>query len=148
AFQHFMVVNGFEKRRGGTVVLLNDQATGPRRMTLAEFDEGFTGIVLDLQPSEDFERGGQPSKILGLLQERMSRSGRGLPLALLASVVLVIPGVIVPIFTQVYLDRIYGNPGLGPVVPLVLGLVLCAVATLILTRVQTSALRLVEARTA
>lgn len=148
AFQHFMVVNGFEKRRGGTVVLLNDPASGPRRMSLTEFDEGFTGIVLDLEPGEDFETGGQPARILGLLQERMSRSGRGLPLALLASVVLVIPGVVVPIFTQFYLDRVYGNQGLGPVVPLIVGLALCAIATLILTRVQTSSLRLVEARTA
>lgn len=148
AFQHFMVVNGFEKRRSGTVVLLNDPASGPRRMSLAEFDEGFTGIVLDLQPSEDFEQGGQPSRILGLLQERMSRSGRGLPLALLASMVLVIPGVIAPFFTQFYLDSVYGSPGFGPVLPLLVGLALCATATLILTRVQTYALRLVEARTA
>ena len=148
AFQHFMVVNGFEKRRGGTVVLLNDPASGPRRMSLTDFDEGFTGIVLDLEPSEEFARGGQPSRIFGLLQERMSRSGAGLPLALLASVVLVVPGVVVPVFTQVYLDQVYGNTGLSPVLPLILGLLLCATATLILTRVQMGALRLVEARTA
>lgn len=148
AFQHFMVVEGFVRRRGRTIVLVNDPASGPRRMTLAEFDEGFTGIVLDLVPDEGFSPGGRPSSVLEMLRERTSRSGRGLQLALLASIVLVIPGVIAPTFTQYYIDSVYGDPGLGPVLPLLAGLAICALGTLILTRAQTHYLRLVEARTA
>ncbi|WP_083915531.1 NHLP family bacteriocin export ABC transporter peptidase/permease/ATPase subunit [Demetria terragena] len=148
AFQHFMVVNGFERRRGRTMVLLNDPATGPRRMALTEFDQGFTGIVLDLVPDGNFVTGGQPPRTVEMLRERASRNGRGLALALLASVVLVIPGIIFPLFTQYYVDSVYGTPGFLSVVPLLIGLAVTATGTLILTTVQTHYLRLVEARSA
>jgi NHLM bacteriocin system ABC transporter peptidase/ATP-binding protein len=146
AFQHFMVVNGFERRRGQTVVLINDPASGPRRMPLSEFDQGFTGIVLDLVPGEEFATGGAPPKISEMLLERTSRNGRGLALALLASIVLVIPGIVAPIFTQYYVDSVYGTPGVLAVLPLLLGLSVCAAGVFILTKVQTHYLRLVEGR--
>lgn len=148
AFQHFMVVDGFERRGKHTVVRLNDPGTGPRRMGLAEFDEGFTGIVLDLVPAEGFETGGRRDRTVSLLSERMSRTGRGLPLALLASIVLVVPGVLAPVFTQYFIDTVYGSGGQHSVWPVVIGLALCALATLILVRVQTFYLRLTEARMA
>src|SRR4051794_39151852 len=72
AFQHFMVVNGFERRGRRTVVRLNDPASGPRTMSLNEFDEGFTGIVLDLVPYADFQTGGRRERTLSLLFSRMS----------------------------------------------------------------------------
>lgn len=148
AFQHFMVVNGFERHRSRTVVLLNDPASGPRRMALVDFDEGFTGIVLDLQPTAGFIRDGERTRLGDMLVERMGGSGRGLPLALLASIVLVVPGVVVPVFTQYFIDSVYGSSSVAAMVPLAFGIGACAAATLILTRVQTHYLRLVEVRTA
>lgn len=148
AFQHFMVVNGFERRGGQTMVLLNDPASGPRRMPLTEFDQGFTGIVLDLVPGDDFITGGAPPKVVSMLRERTSKTGRGLALALLASIVLVIPGIVSPISTQYFIDSAYGKPGWLSVLPLIGGLAVCAAGVLILTSVQTHYLRLVEARTA
>lgn len=147
AFQHFMVVNGFERRGGQTMVLINDPASGPRRMALTEFDQGFTGIVLDLVPGDDFITGGAPTKTLSMLRERISGTGRALTLALVASVLLVIPGVVVPVFTQYYIDRVFGTEGTS-LIPMLLGLTACAAATLILTRVQTHNLRLAESRSA
>jgi NHLM bacteriocin system ABC transporter peptidase/ATP-binding protein len=146
AFQHFLVVDGFERRGRRTVVRLNDPANGPRRMSLAEFDEGFTGIVLDLVPDDSFTRGGRQERTLPLLLGRMSRTGRGLPLVLLASVVLVVPGVVAPVLAQYFIDSVYG--GGGSVLPVVLGVAVCALATLILACVQTHYLRLTEARIA
>lgn len=148
AFQHFMVVNGFERRRGRTVVKVNDPAMGPRIMDLREFDEGFTGIVLDLVPGEEFSKGGRPDRVLPMLRERMTGTGRGLLLALLAAALLVLPGVVTPFFTQYYLDQAYGTASWESLLPVLLGLSLCATATFILTQVQTFYLRLAEARTA
>ena len=45
-FNHFLVVEGF----GKNCVYINDPATGPRRISLKEFDEGYTGIVLVMEP--------------------------------------------------------------------------------------------------
>ena len=51
-FNHFIVVERWSKR-GVTVV---DPALGRQRLTAAEFDAGFTGVVLVLEPGAHFER--------------------------------------------------------------------------------------------
>jgi ATP-binding cassette subfamily C protein len=63
-FTHFLVVEGFSKNR----VYVNDPATGPRTVTLAEFDESFTGIALVMEPGPDFEKGGHPFSLIPALR--------------------------------------------------------------------------------
>ena len=72
-FNHFLVVEGFRKGR----VYLNDPASGPRMVSLEEFDQAFTGVVLVMEPGPDFTTGGRkPSTILAL---RDRSRGRGDP---------------------------------------------------------------------
>ena len=51
-FNHFVVYEG----RKGRWFYLNDPATGRRRLTQQELDEGFTGIVLTFQRKEGVQR--------------------------------------------------------------------------------------------
>ena len=55
-FNHFVVVEGASRDK----VYLNDPAQGPRSVSRQEFDESFTGVVLDLRPGEAFPRGSSP----------------------------------------------------------------------------------------
>ncbi len=51
-FDHFIIV----ERWSPTYVEVVDPDLGRRRLTAEEFDEGFTGIVLMLEPGEHFDR--------------------------------------------------------------------------------------------
>lgn len=100
-FNHFLVVEGFK----GDKVFLNDPATGPRVVTTAEFDEGFTGIVLDLEPGDAFEKGGRAPSMLGSIRDRLPGSYRNILFLVLVGLALVIPGLMIPIFTKVFVDE-------------------------------------------
>ena len=59
-FNHFLVVEGFEKDR----VFLNDPARGPRIASLEEFDRSFTGVVLVFELGPDFVKGGAKPSVV------------------------------------------------------------------------------------
>ena len=121
-FTHFLVVEGFGKDR----VYLNDPATGPRSVSLDEFDDYFTGIVLLMEPGDEFEKGGEQFSLIKTLAERLRGSRYGLAYVLLASLFLVIPGLIIPAFLRVFVDDILvaGRAWIGP---LLAGMTLAAV---------------------
>ncbi len=104
AFQHFMVLEGVRKSFGKTLVHVNDPANGPRVIEWEEFDSGFTGIVLTFEPGPEFSPGGRPVNVLGALLRRRQRTGRALPLILLASLLLIPAGLVTPAFNQIFID--------------------------------------------
>ncbi len=101
-FNHFVVVEG---SRGGWV-RLNDPARGPVRVTVAEFDEAFTGVALTFRPTSSFKRGGHSVGLLASLQPRLTGSGMGLAYVVLAGLGLVLPGILVPTFQRVFVDDV------------------------------------------
>ena len=101
-FNHFLVVDGFEHSH----VRLNDPATGPRRVTLQEFDEGYTGIALTFAPTDKFEPGGRKPQVIGSLVRRLVGSTGALLYCTLAGFLLVLPTLALPAFSRIYIDNI------------------------------------------
>jgi ATP-binding cassette subfamily C protein len=101
-FNHFLTVDGVGKDR----VYLNDPATGPRTVSLEEFDEGYTGIVLVMEPGDAFEPGGQKPSVVSALKRRLMGSVGALLYCLLAGFLLVFPNLALPAFSQVFIDRV------------------------------------------
>ncbi|MCC5609712.1 NHLP family bacteriocin export ABC transporter peptidase/permease/ATPase subunit [Nostoc sp. CHAB 5834] len=101
-FNHFLVVEGFSSAR----VYLNDPATGPRHLSLQEFDEGYTGVVLIMEPGAEFTKGGRkPSMILSLWKRLQGATG-ALVYCLIAGFFLTIVGLAIPVFSQIFVDEI------------------------------------------
>ena len=124
-FNHFLVVEGIDTRRG--VVWLNDPVDGPRRITLEEFDRGFTGVALLFTPGPGFVRGGTPPRLIGPLIERLRGSGPALSFLLVATLALVIPGLVIPVFSSIFVDTVLVQQMRGWLSPMLIGMGLTAV---------------------
>jgi ABC-type bacteriocin/lantibiotic exporter with double-glycine peptidase domain len=136
-FNHFVVIDGF---RGGRVYV-NDPATGPRTISLEEFDQAFTGVVLVMEPGPDFMPGGRQPSTRRALCTWLQGSGGALAYCLAAGFLLVLPGLAVPVFTQVFVDHILIEGMQDWLRPLLLGMLLTAAFRGLLLHLQLQILR-------
>jgi len=123
-FNHFIVLEGFGKDK----VYLNDPASGKRTVSMEDFDMSFTGIVLTFETTDEFQKGGNSDTIFKSLKNRFSSSWTALTYALIAGLFLVVPGLVIPVFTRVFIDNILVANMTGWMKPLLIGM---AVAMLI-----------------
>lgn len=101
-FNHFAVLI----RVRGDTVTLNDPAVGQREMVLAEFSKHFTGVALELAPTQDFLprneiRRVKLSSLVGRLQGLPSMVTQVLVLALM----LQIFAIVAPFYMQWVVDQ-------------------------------------------
>ncbi|NEN90108.1 MAG: NHLP family bacteriocin export ABC transporter peptidase/permease/ATPase subunit [Okeania sp. SIO3H1] len=136
-FNHFLVVEGFNKHQ----VFLNDPATGPRKVSWDEFDEGFTGVILTIEPGEEFEKGGRKPSMIPLLYQRLRPSLGAIIYCIIAGFLLVIPGLIVPVFSQIFVDNILVENRTNWLRPLVLGMTFAMILQTLLTLLRLRYLR-------
>jgi NHLM bacteriocin system ABC transporter peptidase/ATP-binding protein len=143
-FNHFLVVEGVSRNK----VYLNDPAMGPRTVSRQEFGESFTGVVLELHPGEGFTRGGPSDRLFARLARRLG--GFELAIAFVAwiGLMLVVPGLIVPGMTRIFVDDILVKQYEGWLGPLLIGLGVTFVLSALLTTIQQLALLRIELRLA
>ena len=101
-FNHFVVLDGFK----GNKVLLNDPARGAVRVEMAEFDESFTGICLCIKPGADFQPGGSRRSMLDFAKTRLKGTLVPFLFVMLTGVLASALGVIYPVFSRVFMDRL------------------------------------------
>lgn len=101
-FNHFLVLEGFKNGK----VYVNDPAAGKRIITEEELDMAFTGVVLIFEPGPDFKPMGVEPKLYRALFERLKGSELILSLVCITGLFLVIPGLIIPTFSKIFIDDI------------------------------------------
>lgn len=104
-FNHFVVLEGFQ----GDRVALNDPATGPRWVSQEAFSDAFTGVVLMLQPGPDFRTVRRESHPWRLVVDRLRQDWGAATFSLLAGLLLILPQLAMPVFTQIYIDDVWGS---------------------------------------
>ena len=109
-FNHFVVLEGFKTKGSGDrkkeYVFLNDPAVGRRKLTIEEFDEGFTGIVLTFKLTDAFEREKKQNTAWDLIRDRLKGQYGVLFKLFYVGLLLVFPGLILPVLSQMFIDDI------------------------------------------
>ncbi len=107
-FNHFVVLCGFK----GDKVVLNDPAKGNYTVSMETFDNSFTGICLMFEPTEAIEPDGKPKSVLEFARKRLVGAGAALVFVILTTTITSLIGVIQPVFSRIFLDRLltHKNP--------------------------------------
>ncbi|MFB9390423.1 NHLP family bacteriocin export ABC transporter peptidase/permease/ATPase subunit [Streptomyces coeruleoprunus] len=103
-FNHYVVYDGTGRRFGRRGVHINDPDKGRRFVAAEEFDTSFTGVVLVMEPTPAFRRGGRRPGVLRAVPARLRGTTGTLLAALLASLLLVAVGAALPALSRTYID--------------------------------------------
>ena len=101
-FNHFVVFEGFKNG----YAYLNDPASGRRKLTFEELDQGFTGIVLTFQLTDKFEKNKKEDKLIDFVKARLNGQYSVLGQLLYIGLLMVFPGLVLPILTQIFMDEV------------------------------------------
>ena len=122
-FSHWVVLEGFHRGQ----VLINDPADGRRSVAVSEVEQAYSGISLQFSPGPEFVPGGSRPSWVRDLRDRLAPGNLGFILAAIAGLFLVVPGVLLPLFTTVFVNDVISSPS-----PTNLGNLLSAVAVVAL----------------
>ncbi len=116
-FNHFVVLCGFKGKRA----VLNDPARGRVTLEWEEFDREFTGVCITFEPDEGFVPSGRRKTVFDYAKERMKGTGTAAAFVILTTTISSLIGLISPVFSRVFLDRLL--TGLNPewLTPFMLG---------------------------
>lgn len=103
-FNHFVVWEG----RKGKYCYINDPAMGRRKLTVQEVDDCFTGVVLTFKIAENggFKKTKKKNTMMRFVAERMKDQTSSIAALVVIGLLLVVPGMVIPIFSEVFIDDI------------------------------------------
>lgn len=135
-FNHFLVLEGFKKG----VFYLNDPALGHRKVSYEDFNAAFTGVILTFKKSENFKKSGKKSNLINALKERTKGYEKVILVLFLVGLLMVIPGLVIPIFSRIFVDEILISHATDWIWPLVGGMALTAIFRAVLQHFQLNVL--------
>ena len=133
-FNHFLVLEGYDKKR--QLFYINDPASGRRVVKFAEFDSSFTGIVLNFKPDENFKPSGTRDKSYSRFYPIIKESMPSMWFVMLATLLLVVPGITIPVFSQIFIDDVLIKDNQSVIDWLLIGMGAVLVMQLLLTLLQ------------
>ncbi len=134
SFNHFLVLEGYDEEK--KIFYLNDPASGRRTADYREFDESFTGIVLNFKKDKNFKPMGSPVKTYSRFIPLLRESKYDVLFIAMATLLLVVPGLTIPVFSKIFIDDILINQFDSLVAPLIIGMIIVLIVQAILMFLQ------------
>ena len=101
-FEHFVVFEGFK----GKHAYINDPAVGRRKLSWEDLDDSFTGVVLTFKKTDAFQRERKPRTSFIFIKTRLKGQYGVLFKLFYIGLLLVFPGLILPVLSQIFMDDI------------------------------------------
>lgn len=101
-FNHFVVYEG----QKGKNYYINDPAMGRRKLTYEELDDAFTGIVLTFEKKKEFRKSKKERTLFSFIKTRLKGQYSSIMALIGIGLLLVFPGMVIPVFSQVFIDDI------------------------------------------
>lgn len=101
-YSHFVVFEGtfFGK------YCINDPQRGRRRLTREEMEQEYSGTVIEFQPGKKFKRDGKKRSLFEFMKRRLEGQKITLLALFLMQIAMIVPGILTPVFDQVFLDDV------------------------------------------
>ena len=132
-FCHFVVLDGFK----GNYAYINDPARGEVRVSMEEFDRSFTGITLSITPGDDFKPSGKRKSTFEFAIKRLSGMGAAIAFLVISSVIAYLFGIINPVFSKFFMDRLLTGENRELLMPFVGLLTVLAIAQTVVALIRT-----------
>ncbi len=131
-FNHFVVLDGFR----GNYAWINDPARGEVRVSMEEFDQSFTGICLQITPGPEFRPSGKPKSTLSFARSRLKGAGTAVAFVLLSTVIGYLFGIINPVFSRFFMDRLLTGENRELLYPFLVLMVAMGLAQVVVSWIQ------------
>ncbi len=142
-FNHFMLVERWSHKWIDVV----DPAGGRRRLTLDEFDEGFTGVAIMLEPGAQFEQKAPQRSLTPWSYMRSLLHMRTIIFQIIGtSLLLQLLGLGAPLLTEIVIDRILPEKDPNMLLTLALGMLILILMQGIATFLRSSLLIYLQTR--
>lgn len=131
-FNHFVVLDGFRNKKA----VLNDPARGIVEISMEEFDRGFTGVCIMLEPSENFVPDGKKKSMWQFVGKRLKGTRSAMLFTGIISLLTTCIGVMLPMFSRIFVDQLL--PGWNPkwIRPFFMFLVVFAILQILLAGME------------
>ena len=131
-FNHFVVLDGFK----GNKAVINDPSRGTVQILMEQFDEAFTGLVLTFAPTEAFVPSGKRKSTLAFAKKRLKGAAHAVAFIVLTSVISYLFGVINPVMSRIFFDRLLTGRAPDWLYPFILAMILLAAFQLVVQWAQ------------
>lgn len=131
-FNHFVVCDGVK----GDRVYLNDPAKGSYSVTREVFDDSFTGIVLMMEPGENFEPGGKPKSVKDFVIKRLRGTGVAFAFVVITTIITSLMSILNAGFSRVFLDQLLQGRNMEWITPFFVGLGIITLVEIVTAWIQ------------
>jgi ABC-type bacteriocin/lantibiotic exporter with double-glycine peptidase domain len=142
--KHFVVLEGFK----GENVYINNPSVGRYTISKEVFEQCFSGVSLQLEPTEQFKKSNAEKSCLAYCLQLFKEDHAHLLFLTIATLFLTLPGLIIPFFSRFYIDEYLISHHINQLSSIFL-IMLCILSLqFMLTYLQRKVLRQFECKTA